>query len=324
MSKTRSVAVLSLAALTFILMVLSAVWLEAGLQTAHAGRGPQFNTGGKPFVIQRDRGGAVDNVAGTAGDADSYERNFLRLGDGWDVQGGYPGGGGRFEACDDGQVVTLWIYAHNTVATRHNHLVSNALDFKGAAVAKNTTVALEVAGLDDSVYKSEHRIRATIDADNARAVSDTAEIYCGDHEIALVSTGLARPTVHTWADESINRARHEKAQRVFGSAYGLSDPGDIFDGGSEVGYDGNLPACRYYAAYVQVQLKVVVATEDPVQPAEPEDPAEPVEPVETPERISELGGTDREGLNALALAAAGTALAGIAARHRLAAARARR
>ena len=326
MNKTRSVAGLCLAALTLICLALSAVWLEAGTQTAHAAAGPKFNAGGKPFVIQRDQGGNIDNVAGTAGDANSYERNFLRLGDGWDAQGDYPGGG-RFEACDAGQIVTLWVYAHNTIATRHNHLVANDLDFQGAAVAHNTTVALDVADLDDSVYKSEHQVRATIDADNARAVSDTAVIHCGDHEISLVSVGLAQPTIHVWANEYINRDRHQKAQEVFGSAYVLSDPDAIFNGGSKVGYDGNLPACRYYAAYVQIQLKVVVEAEEP---AEPEDPTLPVEseasePIDTTGSISQLGGTEQDGSNALAMTAAASAgLIALTGRHRLAAARARR
>ena len=327
MNKTNSVAGLLLAILTLICLALSAIWLEANTQTAQAASGPQFNIGGKPFVIQRDQGGNINNVAGTAGDVDSYERNFLRLGDGWNVQGDYPGGGSRFEACEDGQIITLWVYAHNTIATRNNHLVTNDLDFKGAAIAHNTTVALEVTDLNDSVYKSEHQIQATIDADNATAVSDTAVIYCGDHEISLVSTGLAQPTIHTWANEFINRDRHQKAQEVFDSAYILSDPAAIFSGGSEFGYDGNLPACRYYAAYVQVQLKVVVEVEEPALPVEPEEPALPVEPtpIETPEQISPLGGSDQTGLNDLAMvAAAGVGLSALVGRHKLAVARARR
>ena len=327
MNKTKTVAGLYLVALTLICLALSAVWLEANTQAAHAATGPKFNTGGQSFVIQRDQGGNINNVTGTTGDANSYERNFLRLGDGWDVQGNYPGDGSRFEACEDGQIITLWVYAHNTIATRYNHLVGNDLDFQGSAVAHNTTIALDVADLDNPVYKSEHQVRASIDADNAGAVSDTAVIHCDSHEISLVSVGLAQPTVHTWADESINRDRHQKAQEVFGSAYVLSDPGDIFNGGSKVGYDGNLPACRYYAAYVQIQLKVVIEAEEPAEPEEPALPVEPQkpEPIDTPERISQLGGIEQSSSNALAMTAAvAGGLVALASRHRLAVARARK
>ena len=323
MNKTKPVVSLSLAAfMAFSAFML--ILLIINSQAAQAASGPDFNTAGKSFVIESDASDAINNVAGNSSQPDSFERNFLRLGDGWNRQGDYPGGGDRFEACQDGQIVTLWVYAHNTIHTRHNHKVAADLDFQGSAIAQNTTLALELDNLNQPVYKSEHQISAIINADNALAKEDTATIHCGDQEIALVSSGLNQPAIYSWSDESLNRVNHEKAQEVFNSGYILSNPNNIFSGGSKIGYDGNLPACRYYAAYIEIQLKVVLKPTEVIPEPEPESEAdsvsalEPQQPPEATVPIPSLGSSDGNDLNFSLLgllAITGVSIAGALGRH---------
>ncbi len=323
MNKTKPVVSLSLAAfIAFSASML--ILLIINSQAAQAASGPDFNTAGKSFVIESDASGAINNVAGNSSQPDSFERNFLRLGDGWNRQGDYPGGGDRFEACQEGQIVTLWVYAHNTIHTRHNHKVAANLDFQGSAIAQNTTVALELDDLNELVYKSEHQISAIINADNALAKEDTATIHCGDQEIALVSSGFSQPSIYSWSNELINRPNHEKAQEVFNSGYILSNPNNIFSGGSKIGYDGNLPACRYYAAYIQVQLKVVLKPAEVIPEPEPEAKAdlvtalEPQQPPEATVPIPSLGSSDGNNLSFSLLgllAITGVSITGALGRH---------
>ena len=175
---------------------------------------------------------------------------------------------------------TFGVYAHNTVSTRHNHVNEDVLDFRGTAIAKNTTVSIRSTHLSDGGYANRHNFTAVINADNATTKNDQAEIYCDDHRIKLVTTGVDTPEIYTWANEPVNRLRHERAVEVFGAGYSISNPGNIFtNAGSEIGYDGNLPACRYYAAYVKVQVKVVVEPEQGASTGSLEPDVEPLSDV---------------------------------------------
>lgn len=236
---------------------------------------PVFNKGsrsGGPFMIQKPDGTRVPNVSGHG---QVYERNFVRVGNEWSMQGDYSNGGNRLEVCTDNAKVTLWVYVHNTVSSKYNHSdrkTNGKLDFKGSAVAKNTKVAVAVPGLNDKVFRNEHVITGGISADNATTVEDTAVIYCDDRAIALKTTSTT-PLIHTWANVATydNQVKkHRKAVEAFGSEYGLYDANQIFANGSKVGYNGNLPSCRYYGAYVQIELTVVHKVKEKPQ----EDPAE--------------------------------------------------
>lgn len=252
---------------------LAAVTLAAATAEAQTANGPKFNKGslsGNAFIIVTPDGRRVNNVA--PGQNNQYEKDFVRIGNGWKRDGNYPDGGNRLEACQDGQKITLWIYAHNTVNAKNNHTdkkTDGKLDFKGTAIAKKATVRVDIADLNDkTVLKNKHTVTGILSAKNAVAVQDVAEIYCNDHKISI-SQGTLTPRIETWAGEATydNQAKkHAKAMQVFGSGYTLSDPDEVFGQGSEFGYDGNLPGCRYYAAYVQVELIVNVEPKEPDEP----------------------------------------------------------
>lgn len=258
-------------------VLLASALALVGAKTVMASNGnqPAFNLGKSPFIIQTGTE-TVNNVSGISGDANSYEKNFARVGDGWRRTGDYPNGGQSFEACEDGQVVTLWIYAHNTINTKHNHLNVNNLDFQGTAIAHNARVQVEAATVDQGTYGNRHQATVHLNADNAAAVSDSVQIYCDSQEISLTTEGVQAPRIYTWANAPINRTKHQKAEQVFGAGYTLSNPDQVLGSGSKFGYDGNLPACRYYGAYIEVQFKV--------QLQQPEET-----PEETPEEIPDTG-----------------------------------
>lgn len=250
-------------------VALLVTFMLVNIGVAQAAQTPSFNKFARPFVIQSGEHGAINNVS--AGQNEAFEQDFLRAGDDWRVDGNYLNGGNRLEACEDGQVVNLWIYVHNAVHTSSNHNSVAALDFQGSGIAKNTTVKLSSNNLDQNIYTNTHTLNATINADNAASINDITEIYCDTHEIAVASTNVNIPAIHTYVNEPINRAKHEKAQQVFNSAYILSSPAQIFNQGSKIGYNGNLPACRYYAAYINVQLRII---KKPLPQPEPEIPPE--------------------------------------------------
>ena len=258
----------SAALIILISIVLFAIFAFAifNSQTSHAAQGPSYNRLAQPFVIE-DQGNNVSE-----GGSGRYEHNFLRAGNGWVRDGDYPGDGDDFEACQDGQIVTLWVYAHNTINPKYNHNAVDDLDFQGSAIAENATVSLSSDDLNEDVYENSHTVTATLDADNASVKTDTTRIFCNNHPIALVSEGVSTPIAYSWANEPTNRDRHVKAQKVFGAEFSLTNPSEIFGSGSQIGYDGNLPACRYYAAYVKVQLKVVVESAPEAKVVEPEEP----------------------------------------------------
>lgn len=296
MNKSKPLAGFSLWVSLTILLVISAALAVIALSdsSAKAASGPSFNKVATSFDIQldedRDGDGNNDVISNVASSNGQYEHNFVRVGSNWDMQGNYPNGGNNFEACEAGTTVTVWVYVHNTIVTSDNHLDEDMLDFQGTAIAKAAKVELGLQNQDNNAFSTSHTLTGTLSADNAASKSDTARVYCDDHKIGL--TQVAGSTqIHSWSNLSINRLRHQKAQQVFDSPYGILNPEDIFSGGSQVGYAGNLPACRYYAAYVQVELTVVLPEPElaPTGSIGPELP--PVSRTQIPE-ISNLGAGD--------------------------------
>lgn len=279
---TVSLIILSIATIASFVIAIS-----VNNSPAHAASGPVFNKLAQEFPIVTDKYGTVENVSSSGG---LYEHNFVRVGEDWKRRGNYVNGGNNLEVCEDGKVINVWVYAHNTISTKYNHNNPALLDFQGPAVAKNATVSLNINNLDEDVYAASHSIAATLSADNASSKSDTARVYCNDRKIRLASEGLPDARVASWSNEAINRNKHDRAKAVFNADYGIINAKNIFGSGAKVGYNGNLPACRYYAAYVKVQLKVIVEPEaipEPiptgsVEPTPVPPPEVPVEP-EVPE-----------------------------------------
>ena len=256
----RSLSV-SLIILVSIAFFAIAFFVLSNSNMASAGVGPKFNTAEKSFIIHTDNAGDVNNVEGISGQSGSYEQDFVRISREWRRDGDYfteAGAGNSLEICGDGDTFDVWLYVHNSVNIKHNHSSANTIDFKGSGVAKNATVQVDVDGLDKDTYTTNpYTITGIVDADNAGAQSDTVEVYCNEHAVAISTDGVDAPEIYTYAAVEYNEEKHEKAQEVFGSGYTLSTPDTIFTDGSKIGYDGNLPACRYYATYIKLQLKVV-------------------------------------------------------------------
>ena len=271
------ISLASVCGLIMTLLVINASIVEATTSN------PAFNKGrrgGGAFIITKPDGTKVGNVAGHN---NVFEQNFVRVGSHWDMYGNYSNGGNALEVCEE-QTVYIWVYAHNTIASKNNHSdkkTTGKLDFKGNAVAKNTTAAVNIATLDRAVYQNRHTVTGTVNADNAQAVSDQAVIYCDSQEIAISSKNVAAPTVQTWANVATydnQTTKNTKAVAAFGSQYGISKSDKIFSSGALIGYNGNLPSCRYYAAYVQVAVKVELkktpVPDDPVVTTTTETPVE--------------------------------------------------
>ena len=271
---TISLIILSIATIATFVIAIS-----VNNSPAHAASGPVFNKLAQEFPIVTDKYGTVENVSSSGG---LYEHNFVRVGEDWKRRGNYVNGGNNLEVCEDGKVINVWVYAHNTISTKYNHNNPALLDFQGPAVAKNATVSLNVDNLNGSVYATSHSITGTVSADNASSKSDAARVYCNDRKIRLVSEDMPDARVASWSNESINRNRHDRAKAVFNADYGIINAGNIFGSGAKVGYNGNLPACRYYAAYVKVQLKVIVEPEEVKPIPEPIIPTGSVEPTPVP------------------------------------------
>ena len=246
------IAVLSVSAIAAFAF---AIYAGSSVSQAAPGNGPAFNALAKKFEIKTDQG-TVGNVASSNG---RWEKDFFRIGSEWNRQGDFPGGGNRIEVCDDNAAFALWGYVHNTRPVSLNHKNEGALDFRGPAVARNTTVTITSPDLDKNSFANKHEITLTVAADNAATRTDTVEVYCDKHAIKIVS-GSAVPKIRSWSAESVNKVRHDRAAEVFGADYSITDPEKIFTDGSRIGYAGHLPACRYYAAYLEVELKVVVGS----------------------------------------------------------------
>ena len=252
-----SLIILSIAAIAAIAF---ASYTRSNVAQATLGDEPTFNRLAKNFAIQTDDQGTINNVSSSGG---RWERDFLRVGRDWNRQGDFPGNNNELEICEDGATFSLWGYVHNTRATSLNHNNQAALDFQGSAVANNTTVRITSDDLNQNTFANRHEFTLTVDADNATSQTDTVEIYCDGHAIKVVSTGVTTPRVHSWSSLAINKVNHDRAVEVFGADYSITNPDEIFTNGSQIGYDGHLPACRYYATYLEIELKVIIADSSP-------------------------------------------------------------
>ena len=269
-------------AITISLTIIAALTVVAlvifNSQVSRAALPPAFNSHNKAFPIARSN--TSGDVANNVSKGNGYETDFFRVGQGgtWNMSGDF--GGDSLEVCEDDQVVDLWIYAHNSVATRHNHNAGlnyavSDLTFTGDGVARNAQVKISSDSLNSDVYTNSHTLTSTLSADNASDAAQSVRIYCDDAEISIESTGLDLPTVKTWAAQNVKidhnnnptstginqNVKHQKAKEVFGSNYGIVHADQIFNTGALIGYNGNLPSCRYYAAYVKVQVRVTLKEE---------------------------------------------------------------
>ena len=183
------------------------------------------------------------------------ESDFLRLGKSGEF-------GNTLEACQDGQLVDLWFYVHNSTAES-----ANGANFDGPGVATGTVVALAVN--DDQVARS-HSVFASIDSDQTNAIRDGVTITCADKDISLTYKKISH-----FGTPAPASAQHGNFSLV----------GDLRQGAS-LGYtkgdtSGIVPGCWQYRARINVQLQVNVV-EPAKQPEQPEPEKEQPEP-ETPE-----------------------------------------
>ena len=194
------------------------------------------------------------------------ESDFLRLGESGEL-------GNTLEACEDGQLVDLWFYVHNSTAES-----ANGADFSGPAVATNTVVGLEV---DEDAKARSHSVVASIDSDQTNPINNGVTITCADKDIQLVYKAVT------------HFGTKAPALTDFGN---FSLVGDLTEGAS-LGYqkgdhEGLVPGCWQYRARLNVQLQVVeveeVVEEEPE--TEIEEEAEEVEPEEVTQ-IAETGYT---------------------------------
>ena len=179
------------------------------------------------------------------------ESDFLRLGTSGEL-------GNDIEVCEDGTVVDLWFYVHNSTAESQNND-----DFTGPGVASGTTVAVHVDS--DKVARS-HSVVASIDSDQTNAITDDVTITCADEDVTV-----------TYKEVS-----HFGTPAPVHSEFGeFTMQGDISQG-AMIGYDANgkdgvVPGCWQYRARINVQLEVNIVEE---------------EPEETPEEITKTGSND--------------------------------
>ena len=192
------------------------------------------------------------------------ESDFLRLG----VSGEQ---GNSIEVCEDGQLVDLWFYVHNSTAAS-----TNGTDFDGPGVATGTVVDLDVN--EDSVARS-HSVVASIDSDQTNPITDSVTITCADKDIQLVYKAVT------------HFGTTAPALTDFGN---FSLVGELIDGAS-LGYqqgdrgEGVVPGCWQYRARLNIQLQVVEVEE--VVEEEETTEEEVVEEEEEEEIISETGGS---------------------------------
>ena len=285
LTKTKSSSLKNKILSVGLLLVSMVVFFALFTQTAAALDADINQHANKTYEIRRDDSGQpFDNVSPGSGSA--YEGDFFRVGTEWTRDGS--GMTNSLATCDENQVINLWIYAHNganfadnhsaplsgmTIAQLEGQTVGSNFDFVSDGVLENTTFKINHAGqqaLDTTSFANSHTLDLTLSADrrNGGTVSKSKSITisCAEKKVALVTQSLETPSVVIWGEETQYanyNARHAKAVEVFGSAYTLTNPNQIYSAsGSEFGYDGNLPASRYYAAYIKVQLKVI-HMEDP-------------------------------------------------------------
>jgi hypothetical protein len=104
------------------------------------------------------------------------EADFLRIGK------TAAEGKNTLEACEEGTAVDFWFYIHNGSEPEFN-----GTNFDGDGVAHNTRLNLSVPQNQKS---HSHQIAASISADRADTVHDTATITCGSKNITLEYKGV--------------------------------------------------------------------------------------------------------------------------------------
>ena len=179
------------------------------------------------------------------------ESDFLRLGNLGEQ-------GNSIEVCEDGQLVDLWFYVHNSTAE-----IANGDNFDGPGVASGTVIGLDVD--EDSVARS-HSVVASIDSTQTNPITDAINITCADKDIQLVYKAVT------------HFGTKAPALTEFGN---FSLVGDLRDGASlgyqQGGREGLVPGCWQYRARLNVQLQVVEVVEEEQEEEEVEEEEETVE-----------------------------------------------
>ena len=198
------------------------------------------------------------------------ESDFLRLGESGEQ-------GNTLEACENGQLIDLWFYVHNSTAE-----TANGADFSGLGVATNTVIGLEV---DEDAQSHSHNVVASIDSDQTNTITDGITITCADKDIQLVYKAVT------------HFGTKAPALADFGN---FSLVGDLREGAS-LGYqkgehEGLVPGCWQYRARLNVQLQIVEVVEEEEPEEEPE--IETTEPeVEEPEEVTQIAETGYNAIN---------------------------
>ncbi len=182
------------------------------------------------------------------------ESDFLRLGNSGEQ-------GNTLEVCEDGQLVDLWFYVHNSTAES-----ANGNNFDGPGVATNTVINLAVN--EDKEARS-HSVVASIDSDQTNPLTDSVTITCADKNIKLAYKAVTHFGTKAPALTELGN---------------FSLVGDLREGAS-LGYQkgdrkGVVPACWQYRARLNIQLQVteVIVEEEPEKVTE--------EPEKDPEEVT--------------------------------------
>ena len=185
------------------------------------------------------------------------ESDFLRLG----AKGE---GGNQVDVCEDGQVVDLYFYVHNSTPAEAN---GDPVKLDGPGVSRRTKVKLDVPTTQAS---NSHTLVATISSDNSDVVTDTVTINCPGKQITL-----------QYLEDSVNMGTSAEDHSTLGEFEMVGN----LSVGATLGYEGGLvPGCWEYRARIgaQVMVSVFDVPVDPEIPDEPEETDVPDEPEETP------------------------------------------
>lgn len=198
------------------------------------------------------------------------ESDFLRLGTNGEL-------GNSMEVCEDGSVVDLWFYIHNSTAA----VANGGASLNGPGVADKTVVRLDV---DQTAKAQSHTVSAVINAAEINPVSDGVTITCADQKIKLTYKKVS------------HFGHRAPALQGFGN-FSLKNTDNIATTGSALGYStdsrsGIVPGCWEYRARINIQLQVEVVEDTPEDLPE-EDPEE------LPEDMPDFGITDGHTLPAL-------------------------
>ena len=184
------------------------------------------------------------------------ESDFLRIGKKGEK-------GNQIDVCEDGQVVDLYFYVHNSTAAEAN---GDPNSFDGPGVARNTTVQLDVPSAQAA---NSHTIVANLHSDNSDSVADTVTISCPGKQITLQ---LMQDSVEMGVDPEV------KTHPTLGQFKLVGD----LSAGATLGYEGGLvPGCWEYVSRIGAQVMVSVF-DKPVEPDTTPVPGPGDDPGETP------------------------------------------